>query len=401
MRKPIRLDLRGARIPGGRLTVSLGTTSKVEARRRESALRRLVESGEWDVLNRLRRREVPLPDVVRAVEKGDVAALRPAVGGGLYALGRQTDRLLDHVTPGAMGNYAAILGLFRSEMGDGYAMESLTRADAMRWLRTPKSSNGDKPWGPARRELARTILGRLWAETIYLAREDAERTGDRSVLSRNPWRDAGPTRGTQEEIKPRVAYFTEAQWDRLLAEVRGTERAAFYALCCLAGLRRTEALMLRTDIDVELPKEGRGRIRVQPRDGGYPWKPKTRRSVRDVPVCADLREILEEHVRKGFAGQTYFIHPPHADRPFSEDTASGYWAPRDFKAAGLPFGRAGALTTHSLRHTFASWLVQRKADLLTVAKLMGDTVAMVEKVYAHLRPADLETTVDLLDRNAK
>lgn len=398
MKKPIRLDLRASRIPGGRLTLSLGTTSKVEARRREAAIRRLVDADEWAVLERLRRREIRLADVLRAVERNDVPSLRPATGAGEYALGAQADITLEHVSDGARGNYEAILGLFRADMGEDFPMESLTRADALRWLRSPKRTNGGKPWSPARRELARTILGRLWSEAIYRATEAAERTGDRPVLSRNPWKDSGPTRGSKETIQPRQEYLTPAQWDRLLETVRGTERAAFYALCCLAGLRRTEALMLRTGIDVELPENGRGRVRVQPRDGAYPWKPKTARSVRDVPVCRELRAVLEEHVRLGFAGDRYFIHPPHADKPYQEDVPSGFWAPRDFPAAGLPFGRSGALTVHSLRHTFASWLVQRDASVLKVARLMGDTVAMVEKVYGHLSPMDMEGVVDLLDR---
>jgi integrase len=41
---------------------------------------------------------------------------------------------------------------------------------------------------------------------------------------------------------------------------------------------------------------------------------------------------------------------------------------------------------HTLRHTFASWLVMRQVDLFTVAQLLGDTLKMVEDTYAHLAP---------------
>jgi integrase len=41
---------------------------------------------------------------------------------------------------------------------------------------------------------------------------------------------------------------------------------------------------------------------------------------------------------------------------------------------------------HTLRHTFASWLVQAGTPIYTVANLMGhSTIAMTQR-YAHLAP---------------
>ncbi|WP_321401745.1 site-specific integrase [Maridesulfovibrio sp.] len=52
---------------------------------------------------------------------------------------------------------------------------------------------------------------------------------------------------------------------------------------------------------------------------------------------------------------------------------------------------------HTLRHTFASWLVQRGTPLYTVAKLMGhSTLAMTER-YAHLAPDNLKAAVAVLE----
>ena len=48
---------------------------------------------------------------------------------------------------------------------------------------------------------------------------------------------------------------------------------------------------------------------------------------------------------------------------------------------------------HTLRHTFASWLVRRGTPLIIVAKLMGhSTTAMTER-YSHLAPGDLRAAV--------
>jgi len=52
---------------------------------------------------------------------------------------------------------------------------------------------------------------------------------------------------------------------------------------------------------------------------------------------------------------------------------------------------------HTLRHTHASWLVQRGNDLLTVARIMGHkSVKMVER-YAHLAPEGMRRAVQTLN----
>ena len=53
---------------------------------------------------------------------------------------------------------------------------------------------------------------------------------------------------------------------------------------------------------------------------------------------------------------------------------------------------------HVARHTFASWLLQADppASIHQVAQLMGDTVAMVERTYAHLLPSNLLAPINRL-----
>ena len=51
---------------------------------------------------------------------------------------------------------------------------------------------------------------------------------------------------------------------------------------------------------------------------------------------------------------------------------------------------------HTLRHTFASWLVMRGVDLYTVAQLLGNSLRMVELCYSHLSPDFRQRAVDRL-----
>jgi site-specific recombinase XerD len=51
---------------------------------------------------------------------------------------------------------------------------------------------------------------------------------------------------------------------------------------------------------------------------------------------------------------------------------------------------------HSLRHTFASWLVQDGVSLYEVQKLLGHSSIAVTQVYSHLQPEQLHATVNRL-----
>jgi integrase len=55
------------------------------------------------------------------------------------------------------------------------------------------------------------------------------------------------------------------------------------------------------------------------------------------------------------------------------------------------------LSFHSLRHTFASWLIQRGVSIYSVSKLLGHSNIRVTEIYAHLRQSDLMDSVNILN----
>jgi site-specific recombinase XerD len=51
------------------------------------------------------------------------------------------------------------------------------------------------------------------------------------------------------------------------------------------------------------------------------------------------------------------------------------------------------VTFHTLRHTYASWLVMRGAPLYTVQRLLGHQTSAMTERYSHLAPDHLRETV--------
>lgn len=55
------------------------------------------------------------------------------------------------------------------------------------------------------------------------------------------------------------------------------------------------------------------------------------------------------------------------------------------------------LRFHSLRHTFARWLVQDGVSLYEVQKLLGHSSSALTEVYSHLQPEQVHSTVNRID----
>ena len=49
---------------------------------------------------------------------------------------------------------------------------------------------------------------------------------------------------------------------------------------------------------------------------------------------------------------------------------------------------------HTLRHTFASWLVQKGVNIYEVKELLGHSNITTTQIYAHLEPETLHATVN-------
>lgn len=181
------------------------------------------------------------------------------------------------------------------------------------------------------------------------------------------------------ESPGRLLFYTPEDLGRLLRVCR-TRFSGFYdwttiaLLGARAGLRRAEIYWLAwADVDM-----ARGILTVAPKEG---WRPKTG-EVRHVPIPADLKKHLAAIKRSG----PWVI----GERP-SLAVMSAFFQKISRKAK-----LRGNL--HTLRHTYASHLVQAGVDLFTVSRLLGHSDVNMTKVYAHLAPQHLAAAVARLPR---
>ena len=143
-----------------------------------------------------------------------------------------------------------------------------------------------------------------------------------------------------------------------------------------AGLRRAEIHNLTWD-DIDFR---RGILSITPKKD---WAPKDY-ECRDIPMPEDLKNHLQRLPKRG----VYVIYDKYGDR-MSIGSYTAYYG-RIVRACGLK----GSL--HTLRHTYASHLVQNGVDLYTVSKLLGHSSIKTTEIYAHLSPITFADAVKKL-----
>jgi site-specific recombinase XerD len=150
-------------------------------------------------------------------------------------------------------------------------------------------------------------------------------------------------------------------------------RALYYCLYD-AGLRKSEATSMRPE-DVHLDH---GLLRITGKGG----------KTRLVPMSGRLKEALRAHLQTLPAG---------AKRVFRSRRGGG-----ELTDIRWPIRRAQKIlkitrrvTPHMLRHSFASHLIDKGADLKTVGELLGHEDVSTTAIYTH--PA-MKTKQDLIER---
>ena len=183
--------------------------------------------------------------------------------------------------------------------------------------------------------------------------------------------------------KPPVRSLSARELGRLLAAAEGEgwiekRNVALLALMAKAGLRVGEVIALeRTDMELNarsgwaLVRSGKGN------------------KARRVPLNAEVRRALQEYLacRPDFPTQRLFVSRTGA--PLSARDVQ--------RLVGALARRArleGKVTPHVLRHTFATRLLERGADIATVAAILGHESIAATSRYLHPSEARLAEAVE-------
>jgi integrase len=193
-------------------------------------------------------------------------------------------------------------------------------------------------------------------------------------MARDKWEVLAkvPHMKLEREDQSRLRWLTSEEATRLLVACRASRNPHLVDLvefCLFTGLRQAEALELTWD----RVERARGVVLLEITKNG-------RR--REVPLNGPADGVL---VRRGPQdGGLVF-----GARSFDRFRSAWETAVSRAKLADFRF--------HDLRHTFASWAVQRGATLQEVKDLLGhSSLAMVMR-YAHLSPEHLRSAVARLD----
>lgn len=160
-------------------------------------------------------------------------------------------------------------------------------------------------------------------------------------------------------------WLTRGELDALVESLSG-DLLDFVVLCYYTGSRRKAIETLEAEqVDLDA-----GVIRLA-KDG----EPVTKKRRPPVPVFGPMVPVLERRMEIGFFGGRDFYRP--------------------FRQACEDLGYHDRAHPHVLRHSRATHLLQAGKPIYDVARLLGDTVATVERVYGHHSPANLRRSLEL------
>lgn len=349
------------RIPAKK-TLTLRTTDKQVARQRLAQMERDYAMGVFDPWKDKTARDVLASVGVAEFER----ALKKEV---------QADAIGARHAESVVSTARLFVGWLIERKGPGIRLDRISAADVREFVESKKTAN--TRWQYHAR------LRRLFAWAL-----------ETGAVQRSPAAEF------VTELPPKLPprYLTADEFDRLLTacaerlnEVNdrggspddGAWWVPLFTFAVWTGLRNSELRFLRwQDVDLRdgvvrvvksevfTPKWGKGRV---------------------IPLLPEARAALTDGHPYPNADRSpgAWVWPsPHAGRRMSrgrkrtgqlnrESLASAFRQAAD--RAGLP----EAMTMHSLRHTFASWMVQAGMPLPDIQRLMGHRNIATTTIYAH------------------
>lgn len=173
-------------------------------------------------------------------------------------------------------------------------------------------------------------------------------------------------------------FFSEKEFESLMITIDDDDLKDLTTFALQTGLRQMELITLQWEqinfVNKNLVLDNRNCLT------------KSRR-VRNVPLSSTAIKILEKRFQHISFGTVFTFRGEKINQHFISHRIKKYI---------LKSGINPKLNFHSLRHTFASWLVQRGTSIYIVSRLLGHSDIKTTQIYAHLRSDDLMSAVETL-----
>ena len=228
------------------------------------------------------------------------------------------------------------------------------------------------------------LLMRATKVSIYSARRDLlvlsasfNKAVKDGYLLKNPCQ--GIKRFKLPQVQPK--FYSSEDFQKLIAAMGNNEEMKDITIFAVnTGLRQMEIITLEWNQFNPIQKMVTltNQIHIT----------KTKR-VRSMPLNPDALEI----VLKRYSNRKETI-----DNIFTLDgvTINPNILGQRFKKYVIKANINPKLNFHSLRHTFASWLVQSGISIYLVSKLLGHSNVQTTEIYSHLRSDDFKDAVNIL-----
>ncbi|MBS1798026.1 MAG: site-specific tyrosine recombinase XerD [Acidobacteria bacterium] len=271
----------------------------------------------------------------------------------------------------SLESYERDLARFRDWAGkNGFELLAITRRDLREWL---IDLGGERLAESSKRRMVSALRG-FYKFLMF----DGH-------LKKNPAEDLdAPQKGF---YLPK--FLNRAEIESLLlvpdvAQETGLRDRAILELMYACGLRVSEAVDLRIQ-DVELDA---GILTCRGKGG------KTRK----VPVGSSAVEWLKSYLvlrrkKENIEIRNLFVTP--LGRPLTRQTIFGF-----IKEYGEKIGRPD-ISPHTLRHSFATHLIQNRADVRSVQQMLGHADISTTQIYTHITDTHLRKTYEKFHPRAR
>lgn len=180
--------------------------------------------------------------------------------------------------------------------------------------------------------------------------------------------------------KQEMSIWTQEEFKQFISVVDNDRYKALFTMLFYTGRRKGEVLALqKTDIKHDHIVFSKTYTR-KTLDGAYKITSTKNQKSGKTPICKPLQAMIDSYKFESpfaFGG----AHPLH------ENTVAHAFN-RYIEKANVK-----RIRIHDLRHSFVSLLVHLGANITVVSDLIGDTLEMVTKTYAHLYEEDKQRII--------